>query len=179
MNLAGVLKRREIIVTGALAVWLVIVCLPLPQAAFGGEVNPPPGGGCCCTCENSTMCYPACFGVTDAQGCETACQGGCGHAIPCPNPTAGLGCDADTVSCVPAGTPASTPTSTATSTPTKTPVPNGGACMTPSDCASGNCVDGTCVGAPAAAPAASNGGLVAMVIALLIAAFVALRWRQT
>jgi len=176
MNLLGALMRRGIIVTGALAVWLVIVCLPLPQAAFAE----PPGGGCCCTCEDSTTCFPACFGVPDAQACEGACGGapGCGHAIPCPNPPAGLGCAGDTVSCVPAGTPINTPTSTATSTPTNTPVPNGGACVNPGDCASGNCVNNVCVGAPAAAPAASNGGLVAMTIALLIAAFVALRWRR-
>ena len=175
----GISQVRRVVMA-ALLFGLGNVCLPLPQAAFAGNHS----GGCCCTCENSTTCSPACF-VTNAEDCEAACQGaGCGPAMACPDPSAGGGCSVDTVSCVQAGTPISTATATATATTTSTPtatstrVPNGGACMDPSDCASGNCVNDVCVGAAAAAPAASNGGLVAMTIALVIAAFIALRWRR-
>src|SRR5262249_31095454 len=41
-----------------------------------------------------------------------------------------------------------TPTATRTATPTKTPIPNGGACMDPATCQSGNCVDGVCCDRP-------------------------------
>jgi hypothetical protein len=50
--------------------------------------------------------------------------------------------------------PTQTPTVTPTLAPTNTRVPNGGSCTTPGECASGNCVNGTCQSVPAA-PAAS------------------------
>jgi hypothetical protein len=93
-----------------------------------------------------------------------------------------------------------TATSTATNTPTSTPAPQGGECATPSQCSTGFCVDQTCCATascpvgqscgnpgntgvcsadPAApAPAASGGGLLAMLGVLIGAAFIALRWRR-
>ncbi len=44
----------------------------------------------------------------------------------------------------PTDTPSPTPTNTPTATPTETPVPQGGSCLTPSQCQTGFCVDGVC-----------------------------------
>lgn len=100
------------------------------------------------------------------------------------------------------GTATATSTATATGTETNTPaagpVPQGGSCLTPSQCSTLNCADGVCcatacdapleqcnlpgqVGTCAttvAAPAASNTGLLAMITVLVGAAFVAMRWRR-
>lgn len=98
-------------------------------------------------------------------------------------------------------TPTATPTSTATQTPTNTPVPDGGACLDPVDCLSGNCVQniccdtlcnlpgqfcnlpgsvGICSEAAAPVPAASNSGLVAILVALIgIGGFAVWRRRST
>lgn len=99
----------------------------------------------------------------------------------------------------PTETPTATPTNTPTSTPTNTPVPDGGSCTDPSDCQSGNCVRnvccdtecnlpgqscaepgsiGTCTEVPAPAPAASRGGLLLIVCALIaIGGFAVVRRR--
>ncbi|MGH7790576.1 MAG: hypothetical protein ACRERC_27190 [Candidatus Binatia bacterium] len=76
-------------------------------------------------------------------------------------------------SCLATRTPTATPTATATATasttatPTETPVPNGGECVTPSQCASGICLNGICEPAPAGVPAASSSGLLTAVAVLI------------
>jgi len=98
----------------------------------------------------------------------------------------------------PTATPTSTPTSTTTQTPTSTPIPDGGACLDPIDCLSGNCVQnvccdtlcnlpgqfcnlpgsvGTCSEPAAPVPAASNGGLAAILAALVAIGGLAV-WRR-
>jgi len=42
------------------------------------------------------------------------------------------------------GTVTHTPTNTPTATPTNTGIPQGGACSTPAECATGFCADGVC-----------------------------------
>ncbi|MGH7785532.1 MAG: hypothetical protein ACRERC_01625 [Candidatus Binatia bacterium] len=95
-------------------------------------------------------------------------------------------------------TPTATPTTTPTQTPTNTPIPDGGACAAPIDCASGNCVQdvccntacnlpgqfcnlsgsvGTCSEPAAPVPAASNGGLAAILAALVAIGGLAV-WRR-
>lgn len=78
----------------------------------------------------------------------------------CPTPTA-------TPTNTPTPTPTNTPTATPTNTPTATPVSLGGGCSMTSQC-SGQAtgIDGVCTGATAAAPAASNTGLL-IALALL------------
>lgn len=67
----------------------------------------------------------------------------------------------------PTASPSITPARTATATPTNTPVPNGGECMTPSQCASGICISGICQGPTAGVPATSSSGLLLGVIVLV------------
>jgi hypothetical protein len=98
----------------------------------------------------------------------------------------------------PTATPTQTPTATITSTPTVTgtPVPQGGACTTATQCATGNCVDGvccdtacsgpldrcnlpgqggTCASAAAGAPLLTPGGVLVALLVLAGIALVALR----
>jgi hypothetical protein len=67
----------------------------------------------------------------------------------------------------PTTTITATPTQTPTATPTNTPVPNGGECMTPSQCASGICINGICQAPTAGVPAASPTGLLVGVVVLV------------
>lgn len=96
----------------------------------------------------------------------------------------------------PTATPTQTPT--VTITPTRTPIANGGRCVDPADCASGNCVDdvccdtpcngpaeacnlvgrqGTCSAIAAPAPAATRGGLVLTALVLFAIGALAV-WRR-
>jgi len=50
----------------------------------------------------------------------------------------------NTVTATSTGTVTHTPTNTPTATPTNTGIPQGGACSTPAECATGFCVDGVC-----------------------------------
>jgi hypothetical protein len=85
----------------------------------------------------------------------------------------------------PTATPTGTPTHTPTATPTGSPVPDGGSCASPSQCASGFCVDavccdticnqpgqicasGTCILPAAPAPAVSHRTLL-LIVTLLVA----------
>jgi len=99
----------------------------------------------------------------------------------------------------PSSTPTSTPSSTPSSTPTFTPIPNGGDCVDPTGCASGNCVDdvcceticdgptescdveglrGTCVESAASAPATSGAALLAGLLTLSMIGFFTIRTRR-
>ena len=100
----------------------------------------------------------------------------------------------------PTPTATATATGTATSTPTRTLVPNGGACTTPSVCASGFCVDavccndacdgpseacnqrgfeGTCQPLPAPAPALSPAAVLLAIAMLIGVGLLALRLRRS
>ncbi len=107
-----------------------------------------------------------------------------------------------TFTATPTATATATPTATetATATATSTQIPDGGTCTDPSACASGYCADGvccdtacdgpvdvcdaagqegTCVPGATMAPAASNTGLVLLVVALAgLAVFALARRRQ-
>lgn len=153
-----------------------------------------PGGGAACgidpDCETcldeggvpAADCS-ACAGLPQCAD-QTLCAGDPQLCLPGANTRTATATSTATSTSTATATATSTATSTATATvtatatPTSTRVPNGGACMNPIDCVSGNCVNDECVDAAAAAPAASNGGLVAMIVALLGAAFIALRMRR-
>src|SRR5215470_19413631 len=66
---------------------------------------------------------------------------GSGIALCCNPSVAGSHCPP---TFTPTFTPTATPTNTPTATPTNTPVPQGGACTTPSQCATGFCIDDVC-----------------------------------
>lgn len=172
--------------------WVVVQCANSTAPQCGGACSPgeacnPVSRGnvteCVCQvlgcCQLNGSCSEgvtglACFG----QGGDFVANGTCG------------------VDCLPQ-TPTATPTATATATPTRTPAPDGATCDDPADCVSGNCVDdvccdtacagadqscdqpgreGTCTGV-APAPAASQAGLLALVLALATVAAATL-WRS-
>jgi hypothetical protein len=81
-------------------------------------------------------------------------------------------CDMSTSMCV-----ANLPTPTATATATQ--VPEGGACTSPAECASGVCREGLCAAAASPAPAVSTAGYFAAASALLLIAFLAIARRST
>lgn len=133
-------------------------------------------------------------GVCD--GLSNAC------AVPTPTstPTAtatstGTGTSTATPTATATATDTGTATETATATPTATKVADGGDCGTPSECASGFCVDGiccdtacdgatdtcsggVCVAGPAPAPALSRGSLVAVVALLSVVGLFAFSRRR-
>jgi len=97
-------------------------------------------------------------------------------------------------------TPTATATETATATSTATMIPDGGSCVDPSDCVSGNCVDdfccdtacgganedcglpgleGVCTEITAPAPAVSNAGLVAALLGVCAVGAFGLRRRRS
>jgi len=60
-----------------------------------------------------------------------------------------------------------------------TEVPEGGACTSPGECASGVCREGVCAAAASPAPAITSGGYLAAASALLLIAFLAIARRST
>lgn len=118
-------------------------------------------GGCCL----QMIKLETCFQRTEA---ECATSGG--------DFTPNAFCSFGSCVLLPSPTPTNTPTVTPTVTPTNTRVPNGGSCMTSSECASLLCVNGVCVAAPSPAPAVSPNGL-AIALATLIGLGALALWR--
>ena len=85
------------------------------------------------------------------QGLFSDCQVIDGTPVPTKTPTS---TPTNTATATPTNTPTATPTNTptVTSTPTNTPVPQGGACVTPSQCGTGFCVDNVCCGSACTDP---------------------------
>lgn len=157
-------------------------------------------GAVCCFC-NACTGPQVCFSVDECTpSCQDfACPSG---ATTFPDPAVCGQGSGPPSECTVIDPPTPTPTATATATPTSTPTPvqQGGACSDASQCTAGlfcsdgTCCDtactgagescdvpgqeGTCVTVPAGAPAASNTGLLAMIGALFLIAFVALRARR-
>ena len=187
--------------------------LHLPQAAIAAA----PSCCCTCEFSAGCppACFPDVTTAEECEAlCQEQGFPPCGAARQCSNPSAGDGCNAGTVSCIQASptstatstgtatvtsTPTATGTATATATdtatatatdtatPTNTPVPQGGACITPAQCATPFCVDGvccdsactgpmeqcnlpgqagTCVQTAAGAPALTPWGLIAVALGL-------------
>lgn len=184
MNLARILIRRCIIVVAAVSAFVLVANLSEASCCIcrTGNNDCPQNLYCSTSGDAFNNCDFLC-----AQGCDAyhessgVCGEGnfadCSVTDPTPANTA-TGTPTATGTATATATATATPSATATGTPTSTRVPNGGACVTPDDCASANCVDGTCVPAPAAAPAASPAGLLAMLGMLVGAAFVAMRWQR-
>jgi hypothetical protein len=151
------------------------------------------GGQTDCTVEPPDVCGGVCaIFCAFNGGCVNTEETGCladQSVVGCGGPSCAPTCVANT--------PTQTPTSTPTSTPTNTPVPQGGACATPAQCATGFCVDGiccdsactdpsmrcnltnrvgTCASTTAAAPALTPWGLLGAALAL--AGFGALTLRR-
>ncbi len=199
-------------------------CLPMNGGCFDGFMYCDNGSfslGQVCTDDNAGCRDPlmGCCDFDDGSACsdnwsEIQCQGPdmgfvVGGFCDRSNNTAMTSGFAPAGMCVtvtptptetPTLTPTATPTATPTETPTNTPIPDGGECIDPVDCMSGNCVDdvccdtacdsegeacnlagaeGTCTAAPATmAPVASNRSLiVAMVGLLAVGVFALLRRR--
>jgi len=123
-----------------------------------------------CACVPAGCCQgddkgPFCFNSTQSE-CkgefilDTFCQFASGMCAPTRTPSS-------TPTHTPTVTQTQTATHTQTPTTTATKVPNGGECMTPSECASGICADGICQGTTAGVPAASPTGLLVGVIVLI------------
>src|SRR5262245_33493665 len=146
--------------TSLTAATLGVVLLSfLAHQSVGGEAEPCSNVSAPCdtgSCPHGQGCVNSSTGESE---CECQKLGGCivpamillGNmcidAVPmseCVKSTfvAGGTCD-KTGNCVPpkqVHTPTATPTATPTVTPTNTLVPNGGDCVDPTDCVSGNCV---------------------------------------
>jgi hypothetical protein len=183
---------------------------------YGGNGN----NSCVCQptgcCEFTGKLVTGTTSAALAYGTDASCQDGvteaeCGPSndfFPGQICFPGMGCEAptSTPTFTPTSTPTFTPTSTPTSTPTQTPtvtptstgIPDGGDCLDPADCQSGNCVlnvccetpcnlpgqvcnvvgnEGTCVNVAAPAPAVSRTGLL-MIVALLLAVGGFAVWRR-
>ena len=134
-------------------------------------------GGTCTACNGvdaPSSCPP--LGIpnctSNRPSCSTGLNGNASanahvHCDPANTPTA-------TPTATPTITPTSTPTNTPTSTPTNTPVPQGGSCMTTSQCAHPLiCADGICTSA-SPAPTMSKMGLVAVAFSLGLTGIAAL-----
>jgi hypothetical protein len=93
-------------------------------------------------------------------------------ALVSPSPTA-----TETATPSPSATATGTATPSASVTRTETRVPDGGSCMTGSECLSLYCVDGVCQPLPSAVPAVSVSGLMIGVGVLIGLGAIAL-WRQ-
>src|SRR5262250_2076277 len=132
-------------------------------------LKPVGAGASCCICqfcENNNACFTqfmdlpscaaACFPCSATFGALATCGegpivGDCistdGVPVPSHTPTA---TPTNTPTNTPSNTPTAKPTNTATATntptatPTNTGIPQGGACATPSVCASGFCANGVC-----------------------------------
>src|SRR5262249_28274815 len=125
--------------------------------SMGGPTTALAQQGCCMvTCGGSVGCSAAPLDTNDCSTfCDDFCEGSCvsSNVQFCQN-AATLGCnsggDPECATFTPTETPTNTPTNTATATntptatPTNTPVPQGGACITPSQCSTGFCVDDVC-----------------------------------
>lgn len=115
--------------------WLI--CGSAAAVFAGGSTS-----GCPFGCPPGFICFPGDFfgGTCCPPGTVQSCGFNC-----C---TAGQTCENGFLCVDPTSTPTMTPTPTATptstETPTNTPIPNGGSCIDPADCSSGNCVDDVC-----------------------------------
>ena len=146
-------------------------------------------GACCLPADCASSGAAGCAAETCTQSLQMTCELGGGTYL------------GDLTSCEPNPCePTPTPTETATATPTPTSVPQGGDCADASQCVPGLfcsdavCCDtacaglgqscdepgsvGTCVTAPAEAPAASHATLVTILALLVATAFFALRARR-
>ena len=153
-------------------------CVPTLQQCTSGECigipftvcrTTPQGCACvpfvCClrgsdgdaTCQNITE--SECISLQGTPVANSVCISA-NSCLPTFTPSA-------TPTTTPSASPSITPTRTATATPANTPVPNGGECMTPSQCASGICTNGICQGPTAGVPATSSSGLLLAVIVLV------------
>jgi len=163
--------------------------LPLRPTSGGittcGSSAPQCNGSCPdslnCVPVNATACICAVTGCCrlNEDVCEdgvtnSSCRGRAGIQF-VENGSCDVECAPPTAT--PTDTPTATPSATPTATATATKVPNGGACMDPSDCVSGNCVDDICAAVPAPAPAVSGSGLVAGLLILTVVAALAF-WRR-
>ena len=195
----------------------VLLSVALQDASLGGWIAPAPlcnstAPSCNGTCPLGESCETITRGnatecVCRALGCCLLANDSClpsVTALEClvagtkwvEDGTCAVDCAPPTPT--PTETPTSTPTATATATATSTGIPNGGSCVDPADCMSGNCEDdvccdtacdgpqescnlpgneGVCTAFAAAAPAASHGGLLLLVAALGIVAALTL-WRR-
>jgi MYXO-CTERM domain-containing protein len=214
-------RLRRALVT-IVPVVLGIVSLYLPQPIMAGFA---PFTGCCtesCSVGGINSCLPArsieecqagceefcgvlgCSGATFSQCLpgETVvfpCAAGCIAVCQTPTSTA-TSTGTATVTDTPTATATNTATATDTATPTNTPVPQGGACVTPSQCGTGFCVTGiccdtactdpsmrcnlagqvgTCASTAAEAPTLTPWGLVAGLVLLAGTAAFALRRRSS
>src|SRR5215468_8747996 len=96
-----------------------------------------PGGGTCGS-------QPACPCPSDTP---TATPTSTPSSTPTATPTntaTATGTATNTATATRTATVTDTPTNTPTATPTNTGIPQGGACSTPAECATGFCVDGVC-----------------------------------
>ncbi len=180
----------------------------------------------CCENDNATACFDganteiacvldggnffeneACVGAGGASAALSGATGQCEPYTPTPSATASA-TSTPTATNTPTATYTASATDTATATPdgsetptaTATMIPDGGDCVDPTDCQSGNCVDdfccesacdgpneacnlpgleGNCLALTATVPAASNTGLTMAVVGLLAVALAAFLRRRT